>query len=121
MVTTKTGFQFVPVRLDRSELPPFAANQIFLDFSSYPDGPNGGELLRLLHALVGQPLSPEAAAFAVRQDDAATEASRKIGAAVSNGDPERLVKLFEQGGLVWQTVFESGLQSGGGSYHAGSQ
>jgi len=45
--TDKEGFQFVPVRLDTAKLPVFASNRIFLDFSSYPDGPNGGELLRL--------------------------------------------------------------------------
>jgi hypothetical protein len=61
--TKKPGFQFVPVRLDASELPTFAINRVLLDFSTHPDGPNGGELLRLLHAIVGQPLSPEAAHF----------------------------------------------------------
>jgi tetratricopeptide (TPR) repeat protein len=111
MATTKAGFRFVPVRLDSSEPPPFVANRIFLDFSSYPDGPNGGELLRLLHALVGLPLSADAAAFAVKQDEAATEASTKIGSAVGNGDAERLVKLFDQGGLVWQTSSSLGCQA----------
>ena len=114
MTKSKPGFQFVPVRLDSSELPAFAANRIFLDFSSYPDGPNGGELLRLLHALVGQPLNADAATFAVKQDDAATEASRKIGAAVSNGDPDRLIKLFDQGGLVWQTSSSLGCKAAEG-------
>ncbi len=114
MATTKTGFQFVPVKLDKSDPPVFVANRIFLDFSSYPDGPNGGDLLRLLHALVGQSLNADAATFAVKQDDAATEAARKIGAAVNNGDPDRLVKLFEQGGLVWQTSSSLGCKAAEG-------
>src|SRR5262249_13628471 len=38
----KKGFCFVPITLDRSDLPSFPANRIYLDFSSYPDGPNGG-------------------------------------------------------------------------------
>ena len=42
----KKDFQFVPIALDGSKLPLFQANRIYLDFSSYPDGPNGGELLR---------------------------------------------------------------------------
>src|SRR5207244_209310 len=50
LATEKEGFQFVPIRLDTSKLPVFAETRIFLDFSSYPDGPNGGELLRLLHS-----------------------------------------------------------------------
>ena len=103
MATDKPDFQFVPVRLDNSSLPPFARSRIFLDFSSYPDGPNGGELLRLLHALVGRPLSEEAARFALEQDEAALDASAKIGAAIKNGAPDRLLQLFEQSGLVWQT------------------
>ena len=111
MAKSKAGFQFVPVKLDGSELPSFVENRIFLDFSSYPDGPNGGDLLRLLHNLVGQPLSADAATFAVKQEEAATEAAKKIGAAVSNGDPDRLVKLFEQGGLVWQTSSSLGCKT----------
>ena len=103
LAAKKKGFQFVPVRLDQSELPLFAENRVFLDFSGYPDGPNGGELLRLLHALTGQPLSPEAARFADEQDDAAKEASAQIAAAIKNGYPDRLIRPFEEGGLVWQT------------------
>jgi tetratricopeptide (TPR) repeat protein len=52
---------------------------------------------------VGQPLSGEASHFAVEQDDAAQEASAKIGAAIQNGYPDRLIQLFEAGGLIWQT------------------
>lgn len=103
LATDKAGFQFVPVTLDDSKLPLFAKTRVFLNFSSYPDGPNGGDLLRLLHALVGQALSDEASHFAVEQDEAAQEASAKIGAAIQNGYPERLIQLFETGGLVWQT------------------
>lgn len=95
-------FQFVPVRLDRSPLPLFAKNRIFLDFADYPDGPNGGELLRLLHAIAGQPLSPEAAHFAAEQDEASKQAADRIDAAIANGNPGRLKELFERGGLPWR-------------------
>jgi tetratricopeptide (TPR) repeat protein len=98
----KKGFQFVPLRLDQSKLPTFAERRIFLDFSSYPDGPNGGELLRLLHAVVGKPLSEEAAHFANEQDEAAMVASTRIAAAIKNKYPKRLVQLFEQGGMPWE-------------------
>lgn len=96
-------FRFVPVRLDGEELPEFAANRIFLDFHAYPDGPNGGELLRLLHAVVGVPLSPEAARFAHHQDEASSQAADQIGAAIRNGRAERLLELFSAGGLPWQS------------------
>jgi hypothetical protein len=99
--TQKKDFQFVPVALDGSKFPVFVSNRIYLDFSSYPDGPNGGELLRLLHAIVGQPLSPDAAEFALEQDEAFQIAAVKIGAAVQNGRPDRLIQLAQQGGLSW--------------------
>ena len=114
LATEKPGFQFVPVRLDNSKMPLFAASRIFLDFSSYPDGPNGGELLRLLHAVVGQPLSDEAAHFALEQDEAAQEAGAKITAAIRNGNAERLTQMFEQGGLVWHTSSALGCKAAEG-------
>jgi tetratricopeptide (TPR) repeat protein len=100
---SRKGFCFVPVRLDATKLPAFAEGRVFLDFSSYPDGPNGGELLRLLHAITGQPLTPEAAHFAAEQDALAKQQADEIGAAVRNKDPEALLELFTTGGLAWET------------------
>ena len=99
----KGGFHFVPTRLDGTPLPEFAENRVFLDFSQYPDGPNGGELLRLLHAVVGRPLSPEAASFALEQDETARLAAAQIRAAVKNGQVADLVSMFEAGGPVWES------------------
>jgi tetratricopeptide (TPR) repeat protein len=114
LATEKPGFQFVPLRLDKSEVPLFARSRVFLDFSSYPDGPNGGELLRLLHALLGQPLSHEAARFALEQDETTKAAGAKIGAAIRNGDPDRLLQLFETGGLIWETSSALGCRTADG-------
>jgi len=114
LATSKKGFQFVPVKLDSSEPPLFAANRVFLDFSSYPDGPNGGELLRLLHALVGQALSDEATHFAAQQDEVAQNASNSIKAAVQIGDPDRLVQLFTDDGLPWRTSATLGCKAAEG-------
>ncbi len=102
MATVKTGFFFVPVRLDNSELPPFIANRVYLDFSSYPDGPNGSDLMRLLHGIAGLPLSHEAVEFALRVDDQARQAAEDVGAAIFNRDPDQLQELFNAGGLAWQ-------------------
>jgi MinD-like ATPase involved in chromosome partitioning or flagellar assembly len=96
-------FRLVPIQLDRGPVPIFVASRAVLDFSEYPDGPNGGELLRLIYAVNGQPLSEEAARFAAEQDEAVRSARTRIAAAVRNDNPERLVQLYEQGGLVWQT------------------
>lgn len=102
LAADKKGFQFVPVRIDRSPLPLFAQNRVFLDFSDYPDGPNGGELLRLLHAIAMQPLSPEAVRFAAVQDEAAKQASNRIEAAIDTGNARRLQALFDEDGLPWR-------------------
>ena len=114
MATEKSGFQFVPVRLDASKLPPFARARVFLDFSAYPDGPNGGELLRLLHAIVGQPLSPEAAHFANVQDEASKVAAAQIAAAIKQGRAEGLIQLFREDGPPWQTSSALGCKAAEG-------
>lgn len=102
MAGTKRGFCFVPVRVDDKEFPLFARNRVFLDFAAYPDGPNGGELLRLLHAVVGQPLSDASMRFAADLDQQTQQAVSLIKAAQSNGSAKRLRKLFEAGGLPWE-------------------
>lgn len=115
----REGFCFVPVRLDSSKLPSFAASRVFLDFSSYPDGPNGGELLRLLHSIVGAPLTPEAAHFAAQQDAAAKQQADEIGAAIRNKDPELLIELFTTGGLSWETSSALGCKAADGLLRLG--
>ena len=101
--TDNGDFNFVPVLLDQSKLPAFAQTRVFLDFTSYPDGPNGGDLLRLLHAVVGKPLSSEAVHFAAQQDDVARRLMAQIKARVQAGDHDGLVALFNAGGLAMQT------------------
>lgn len=96
------GFCFVPVKLDGAELPTFARSQLFVDFGAYPDGPNGGELLHLLHGLVGKPLSDEAMRFAENLSEEAEDAEAKVTAAINMGDFEYLDELFEKDGLAWQ-------------------
>jgi tetratricopeptide (TPR) repeat protein len=98
-----SGFHFVPIRLDDKPLPPFAKRRVFLDFSQYPDGPNGGDLLRLLHAVVGLPLSETALRVAEEQDEAAKTFTAMIKASVRNGDAAQLKQLFDANGLAWET------------------
>lgn len=112
--TERPAFHFVPIVLDDVKLPAFAANKVFLDFSSYPDGPNGGELLRLLHAITGQPLSAPAAHFAAEQDALAQQQSLEITAAIRNKDPELIIELFDHGGLAWQTSSALGCKAAEG-------
>lgn len=95
-------FRFIPLTVDSSPLPPFVDSKLFLDFSTYPDGPNGGELLRLLCGLAGTPLSAEAAVFAAAQDDAAEQATHEIQAAIETGNQDRLQQLAEASTGPWE-------------------
>ena len=103
LTMNKPGFRFVPIVLDGTGLPLFLKNRVYLDFSSYPDGPNGGELLRLVHGIVGMPLSEDAARFAAEQDEASQIATVKIRAALRNGRADRIVEVAGEGGLPWDT------------------
>jgi len=103
LTMNKPGFRFVPIVLDGTDLPLFLKNRVYLDFSSYPDGPNGGELLRLVHGIVGKPLSEEAAHFAAGQDEAAQIATVQIRAALRNGRADRILEVAKEGGLPWDT------------------
>ncbi len=101
--TARSNFRFVPVKLDTADLPPFAQERISLNFSTYPDGPNGGELLRLLHAVIGRPLSVEALHYAAQQDDASSRAAYSIGAAIKNGQPTQLLALLQNSTAEWRS------------------
>jgi tetratricopeptide (TPR) repeat protein len=109
--TNNEEFRFVPIRLDDTALPEFADNRIFVDFSSYPDGPNGGELLRLIHGIVGMPLHPEAAKFANQQDKLAQDMFLEIETAITNKDDEEIIRLFEENGLPWKTSAALGCKA----------
>lgn len=102
--TSNKNFFFIPVKVDRAPLPSFAKSKIYIDFAEYPDGPNGGDLLRLVHGLVGKPLGQDAVRFAWEQDEASGIAAARITAAIRNNRPEALIKLFQEGGVPWKTT-----------------
>lgn len=102
MTNDPDGFFFVTVLLDDSQLPPMVRNQLFLDFSSYSDGPNGGELLRLLHGIVGQPLSDEATQYSEELSENARSAANAIESALGNGDSLHLKELGCSTHECWQ-------------------
>jgi hypothetical protein len=102
--TENKKFIFVPVKIEKVPLPIFASNRIFVDFSDYPDGPNGGDLLRLLYAICEKPLSGETIHFANEQDEQSKDETAKVNAAIKNNNPKRLKDLFSGGQLPWQTT-----------------
>lgn len=106
MITRSTNdpsFLFIPIRIDRTPLPAFAATELFLDFTDYPDGPNGGDLLRLIYKLQRRSLTADLVKFIYQQDEAAIIANATITAATKNDMPQRLIELYNYGGLPWKT------------------
>jgi tetratricopeptide (TPR) repeat protein len=112
--TNDVNFNFVPIRLNQVTLPLFADNRIFIDFTAYPDGPNGADLIRLLHAIVGLPLSPEAVKFSNELDEESEMAFAQVNASIRNGRSERLLELFTNGGLPWEISAALGCKAANG-------
>jgi hypothetical protein len=110
----KTGFAFVTARLDSGALPRFAEGRVSVDFSAYPDGPNGGALLHLLHALANKPMDQEAAVVAAQQDEVATAESGRVAAAIVAKDAGQLLALFKNGGTPWRTSSVLGCKAAEG-------
>lgn len=112
--TNDKNFYFVPVRLNQVNLPGFANSKIFLDFSAYPDGPNGSDLIRLLHGIVGKPLSPEAVRFSSELDEKSEMGFAQVNALIRSGRSERLLELFNIGGLPWEISAALGCKAANG-------
>lgn len=119
--TNDKSFYFVPVKIDKAQLPTFANTKLFIDFGEYPDGPNGGDLLRLVHGIVGKPLDNGAVHFAWEQDEASGIAAAKITAAIRNGKAQRLVQLFQEGGLPWKTTASLACKAAEGLIKLGNE
>lgn len=112
--TEDDSFKFVPIRIDKTPLPAFVSSKLFMDFAEYPDGPNGGDLLRLVHSILGLPLSAAAVHFAYEQDEASGIALAKVSAAIRNNRPDKLVALYQAGGLPWLTTASLGCKAAEG-------
>lgn len=99
----KDDFFFVPVKLDQADLPDWSDMHVSVSFANYPDGPNGGELLRLLHALNGEALPERAVRFATEQGEVAHQTAARIRAAIKNENIEWLRSEPVKDDLVWTT------------------
>lgn len=99
----KGNFRVLAVQLDRAAPADAAPGATWLDFSAHQNGPGGGPLLELLHALAGVEPSEAARRFAAEQEAAERAAREAIAAAEKNADDRELTDLFERGGLEWET------------------
>ncbi|TMI65068.1 MAG: DUF4071 domain-containing protein [Bacteroidetes bacterium] len=119
--TNDKNFFLVPVKIEKAPLPTFASTKLFIDFSDYPDGPNGGDLLRLVYGITGKALNDAAVHFAWEQDEAAGIENAKISAAIRNNRPEKLKQLFEGGGLPWKTTASLACKTADGLIKLGNK
>jgi hypothetical protein len=99
---SESGFRYVVVNIDGKQLPEFARQKIWIDFSDTREGPCGTNLLRLLYGLQGKPLPPEAVGLAAKVDEATRVALARIAGAKESGDAELLVELAASKGVEWQ-------------------
>jgi tetratricopeptide (TPR) repeat protein len=97
-------FLSVVAKLDDAELPLLLADSLWVDFAPYPEGPRGGELLRLIHGIVGEPLSSEAVRAIARLDAATKDAVSTLRAAVNDGFPDEIAKAARTGGEAWNST-----------------
>jgi tetratricopeptide (TPR) repeat protein len=112
-------FFYVLANLDAQPLPFRDKNVLYVDFASYPEGPRGGELLRLMFGLLGKPLSDEAAREIQAVDVATTALVKEIRAARSGGNLEVLRRIGADGGTAltttsvpWGVLVESLIEMG---------
>jgi hypothetical protein len=98
----QSGFRYVVVNVDGSDLPAFAQQKIWLDFRDLRDGAAGSNLLRLLYGLHDKPLPDEAVDLAAQVDEATRRALARIAAAKASGDSEGLAALAASTGVEWQ-------------------
>jgi tetratricopeptide (TPR) repeat protein len=102
MAHERRGFKFVVVKLSDTKLPPMVRGSVYVDFTDYPDGPQGGELLKLMYGTLGKPLPPEVLLAAQAIDDTTKETLARIHAAREVRNVAGLRLLASTGGPAWQ-------------------
>lgn len=101
--TAQSGFHYVVSTLDKVELPFWARQRVYIDFSECREGPRGTGLLRLMYGILGKPLPDAAVRLAILVDDMTQQALFKIRGSLNTGDYERLLQLSGSDDLAWMT------------------
>ncbi len=96
------SFRFVVAKISDVELPPFVRKNVYLDFSEYPDGPQGGELLKLMYGLLGKPLPPNVLQAAQTIDEETKLSLARIRAAKEIRNIKALVQDACAENNAWQ-------------------
>lgn len=102
-------FYVVFAKLDSTELPMLFQNRLYVDFSNdLESGPGGQELVRLVHGLVGQPLSEEALRAAAMADELAKRMLAEISALNASGRFREIVELIKSDAARLETPLIAG-------------
>jgi hypothetical protein len=105
MEALRTGgkFRFVVVKLSAAvDLPPLVKKDVYVDFSDYPDGPQGGELLKLMYGLLAKPLPAQVLLAAQAIDEQTKRSLASIRGAKAIGNVKKLMEVAAVGGSAWQ-------------------
>jgi len=98
----KTGFKFLVAKLAGANLPPLVNKDVYVDFSEYPDGPQGGELLKLMYGVLGKPLPENVLRAAQAINDETNATLIRIRAAREVKNLAGLRELAASAGAAWQ-------------------
>jgi hypothetical protein len=98
---TEDQFSYVIAKLDKTVLPGFASQKIYVDFSDRKEGPGGSDILRVLYGLMKAPLPEKAIKLAAQVDEEISQARTSIAAARLDGDIDTLLQLASSTTLAW--------------------
>ncbi len=97
-------FFLLVATLDGVLPPALMDGQIYLDFTEYPDGPMGAELVRLIFGLQGSPPSPEAVARIVEFEDSTREELARIRARARVNSFDQILKSAQSDDSTYSTT-----------------
>ena len=101
---TGGDFHYGVAKLDKANLPAFASNKLYADFSDYSEGPTGLGLLRLLYNIIDKPLPDDAIRFGTKVDEEYYKAFNKIEAAKDIGNINQLSILSKTDSTAWNST-----------------
>ena len=81
--TSENPFRFVVATLDNEELPALLKGKLYFDFSEYPDGPMGADLVQLTWGLQGKPPNEEVVRKIFEFEEQSKEESSRLRALAS--------------------------------------
>ncbi|MFM1798055.1 MAG: hypothetical protein RLZZ117_333 [Cyanobacteriota bacterium] len=97
-------FYYVVASLDGHKPPGLLGGQLYLDFSAYPQGPTGVELVKLIAGLQGKPPRPEAVQLASHYDTALKKEPADLRALAAAGLHDDIVAKVKSADPAYTTT-----------------